>query len=305
MSGSKGGSRPESDSSDDIAARISASIGSVQGSVTNPAGAARSKTSDSLKNPRPVVVKSLRTLSHAKPALLEDDDADTDKLMQTEPNEPGSLKPDLLWVLTAFFVLLLLAGSFVAFMMITSVKPGDIKPVSRFASPSASPSSDDILKGNGTMQIGDGHIPSPTPSPSPSEEAVATPMPAPIAIAPSAETSMAPPALPPAASLAPPPVKAMVTPPPLKPPSLPSKAPAKPPVDNTPAFRVVVGPFDSKDDADSASSELSDIGKTLKVEQDQGKFWLSVGDAYPSQDQALSLGEQLIQRGKQVTIKKK
>lgn len=305
MSGSKGGSRPDSESSDDIAARISASIGSAQGAASKPAGAARSKTSDSLKNPRPVVVKSLRTLSNPKPAPFEDDDADTDRLIQTEPQEPGSLKPDLLWVLTAFFVLILLAGSFVAFMMITSVKPGDIKPVSRFASPSASPSTDNILKGNGTMQIGDGHIPSPTPSPSPSEEAIATPIPVPVAIAPSAETSVAPPPLAPAAALAPPPLKPMVTPPPLKPPSLPSKAPIKPPVDNTPAYQVVVGPFDSKDDADSASSELSDIGKTLKVQQDQGKFWLSVGDSYPSQDQALSLGEQLIQRGKQVTIKKK
>ena len=154
MKGSKGGS--DVDPTDDFAARIGASIS---------AGHARqNQAGDALKQPRPVV-RQLKTLSPQSGQPAHDDELSEDDSLEKlpAPLEANSVRPDLLWVLTAFVVLILLAGSFIAFMMVTSVKPDEVKVSTRFASSSPSPS-DGALSDGQTWMIGDGHLPSPSPS---------------------------------------------------------------------------------------------------------------------------------------------
>lgn len=293
MKGSKGGS--DVDPTDDFAARIGASIS---------AGHARqNQAGDALKQPRPVV-RQLKTLSpqSGQPAAHDDELSEDDSLEKLPaPLEANSVRPDLLWVLTAFVVLILLAGSFIAFMMVTSVKPDEVKVSTRFASSSPSPS-DGALSDGQTWMIGDGHLPSPSPSPEATPAATPTPVPTPEATAtPVPQAVLTPPPVP-AASLAPPPIKPALTPPPIKPPTLASKAPVKPP--ETGGYQVIVGPYDNRGDADASSADLGDLGKNLKVEQEKDKYFVLVGDVFSSQDQALGLAEQVVQRGKQVTVKK-
>ena len=112
----------------------------------------------------------------------------------------------------------------------------------------------------------------------------------------------------PAATLPPPGPAVRVTPPPIKavtPPRLNAATPKPPPVAEASDFLVLAGPYDSRTDAEAGSGALSDLGQSVKINEDKGKFWLQLGNAFSVQDEALAVAEQVVQRGHQVIVKKK
>ena len=312
QSGSKRGPQGDaqgkgSESHEDIAARISASIGAA--ASARPASDASPAVRE-LKKPRPVTVANQHARSLMRSASGEDDLAD-DLLPQpldgTELDDTGE-RPDLFLPIVGIFALLVLAGSFISFLLLGQVATRDVGRPNR---PSPSPSLQSDLSGQGVYIVEYGGMPTPSPSleptPSPSGVPAQGPSANDLVGMPMSEESLAPPPLLPAATLAPP-ARNVLTPPPLKPRAvIPSKPPsAKPSADNTPAaYQVLAGPFDSHSEAEGSSSELADLGKAVKIQEDKGKFWLLLGDPASSQEDALALAEQVVQRGKQVIVKKK
>lgn len=279
------GSQPVDDSKSSIGAQIGASI--------------QASTPASIQ-----VKKKLAPIRHEpigpaqKPPLPnEEDDLDESKLPQAlEPIEPLASK-DLFWPLTGILALLLLTGSFLFFLMISRTPTRELD---RRSSPS--PSLEVDLSHQGAYIVEYGGMPSPSPSPEPSPSATA------VLSLPQASSSPESLELPPlpVASLAP-----SIRPPVLPPPALPPKisppklaATPKPVASAASAFQVMAGPYSSHQEAESGSSELSELGKAVKIREDGGKFWLLIGTPYAQQDEALSLAEQVVQKGQQVTVKK-
>lgn len=68
-------------------------------------------------------------------------------------------------------------------------------------------------------------------------------------------------------------------------------------------FKVQVGSFATRETAQKTASELSEMGYTAVVVEDNGRFQVQLG-AYQEQESALSLAEQVTQRGYAVVVKK-
>lgn len=64
-----------------------------------------------------------------------------------------------------------------------------------------------------------------------------------------------------------------------------------------------MGSFATRETAQKTASELSEMGYTAVVVEDNGRFQVQLG-AYQEQESALSLAEQVTQRGYAVVVKK-
>lgn len=298
-SGSQGS--PDRDKSS-FGARIGASIGAGNSSTPD----IQVKKTLAPIQARPVATSkkpaTKTTLGNRTSADL-DDDFDESKLPQAieGPGESGSGK-ELIWPITVGAGLVILTVSLLLFLSVSRF-PTQESPVVRISS-SPSASNERILEGQGTWVVSYGNVPEPSPSvsasPSPIEQiVVASPKPQPTQ-----DTTVLPP--PPIATIPPPARAPLMTPPPIKP-----QNQVTPPKLNTPSvkpaesdsYQVQAGPYDDRSAAEAGSADLSQLGKSVKVIEDKGKYFLNLGSP-SSQDEALALAEQAVQQGHQVTVKK-
>lgn len=306
MSGSKGS--PNGDDND-FGARIGASIGA--GNPVSKSPDIKVKQTLAPIQARPVAaskkpVNRNSNLAGNRPLGDDlDDDLDESKLPQRVEGPTDSAGgSDLLWPVTIGFVLIILTGSLLVFMSVSRF-PAEEETTLLRATPSASVSSENILAGKGTLVVPYGNGEEPSPSPSPSASAVAQSTPLPQQALPTQNPVVLQPPQPLATS--PPISRPVVTPPPVQrqtqilPPKLPA-ASAKPV--ETDNFQVQAGPYDDRSAAEAGSTELSQLGKAVKIIEDNGKFWLNVG-SQSTQEEALALAEQAVQQGHQVTVKKR
>lgn len=290
MSGSKPGSRPGArptdDSDNDLAARIGASL-----APDRPA--------------RPIAARPVgKPINHlARPSSAESEIDETQLPEALEETEAAAPPRDLFWPVLGVISMLALTGSFLMFMVISRVPETRENPLVR-ASATASP--EVSFEGQGTRMIGDykfeTETPSPSPSATPTQTAITRTEVEPV------EASVAPPPILPAATLPPPGPAVRLTPPPIRavtPPSIkPPPAKTPPPVESS-DYLVLAGPYDNRADAEAGSSVLGELGQAVKINENDGKFWLQVGSSFAQQDEALALAEQVIQRGHQAMVKKK
>lgn len=304
MSGSKGS--PNGDDND-FGARIGASIGA--GNPVSKSPDIKVKQTLAPIQARPVAtnkkpVNRNSNLASNRPLGDDlDDDLDESKLPQRVEGPTDSAGgSDLLWPVTIGFVLIILTGSLLVFLSVSRYPDEEITVR---ATPDPSVSSENIFENQGTLTLGDGKGPEPSPSPSPSASVIAQSTPLPQQALPTQNPVLLQPPQPLATS--PPISRPVVTPPPVQrqtqilPPKLPA-ATAKPV--ETDNFQVQAGPYDDRSAAEAGSSELSQLGKAVKIIEDNGKFWLNVG-SQSTQEEALALAEQAVQQGHQVTVKKR
>lgn len=216
-------------------------------------------------------------------------------------------KSDPFWLIMVVIAIFSFITSYFIFYQLTgkvetkSIKTS--KPVVVSASPEDQPIEETIVIGNGQ-----GGSPSPisesvTITPEPSGGVTAKPVSTPTAI-PSVVSSLQPSiiATPTAivATIAPtaiPTTIKTVAP-------LPSKAPISvpPPPNKTAYFKVRVGSFDSRGDAEKKAKDLESLGyETAVIDEPEGSY-VQVG-SFKDQEKALSLAEEVSQKGFSVIIR--
>lgn len=219
-------------------------------------------------------------------------------------------KNDPFWLIMAVIAIFSFITSYFIFYKLTgNVETKSIK-TSKPIVVSASPEDQPINEDDKTIVISNGQA---TPVPS-SESVVITPEPsggasdklissvAPTVI-PTAITTVAPTIAPTATAIptvspttAPTPVKTIAP--------APSKAPVSvpPPPVKAASFKVRVGSFDSRGDAEKKSKDLESLGyETVVIDEPEGSY-VQVG-SFKEQEKALSLAEEISQKGFSVIIR--
>lgn len=199
-------------------------------------------------------------------------------------------KADPFWPIVIILSILAFTGSFWFFYMLTSKINTRNFPTTDTPKLMVTPSAETSLEG-ASMQVGNQQSTSQTPTASSQTLISAAPA---VSTAPatSAQTS----SLPSAAASA---VLATSTP----------RATPSPLAMTTPAtgarslFRVQVGSYTSRDEAQQIASQLADKSYPATVIEEAGRFRVQIG-AYDSQESALALAEEVTNQGYEVVVRK-
>ena len=199
-----------------------------------------------------------------------------------------SKREDSFWPIVIILAIICFTASFWVFYMLTNnintktFNTSEVPTLMLTPSPSTAPS---------TIVIGEGQNPSPSETPSGSVSATPSP-----SRSPSKQPSKSPS---PSISATP------TATPTLKPTPSPSKTPVPKPTvaqKKDVTYRVQVGSFGSRDEAQKTANELADLGYSIVVVEEGGSYHVQLG-SYPNQERALSLAEEVTQKGYSVVVK--
>lgn len=197
-------------------------------------------------------------------------------------------REDSFWPIVIILAIICFTASFWVFYMLTNkintrtFNTSEVPTLMLTPTPSTFPS---------TIVIGEGQGGSPSPSVSPSKSPEQTP-------SKSSRPSPTPTPTPsPSVSVSPTP-----TPKPTPTPSLePTVSPSASKEQET-IYRVQVGTFTGKDEAQKVSNELTDLGYSVVVIEDGGTYHVQLG-SYQSQERAVALAEEVTQKGYSVVVR--
>ena len=189
-----------------------------------------------------------------------------------------SNREDSFWPIVIILAIICFTASFWVFYMLTNkintrtFNTSDVPTLMITPSSTSFPSTIVIGNGQGTPSPSGspskspepGQSKSPTPSPTPTPKPTRTPTPTPS----------------------------------LKPTPSPSTSQKEPET----IYRVQVGTFTGKDEAQKVSNELTDLGYSVMIIEDGGTYHVQLG-SYQSQERAVSLAEEVTQRGYSVVVR--
>ncbi len=209
-------------------------------------------------------------------------------------------KSDPFWPIVIILVILAFTGSFWFFYMLTSKINTQSFPTTDTPKIMITPTPEVTLDGEGSLLVGE-NTPLPTPTPE------ATPTPESTALA---QATAPPPPKPtpeptevptPASTPTPVPTRAPATPAPAK-----TSAPvvtAAPVQSSESVYKVQVGSYTSREEADAAAIRLGEKGYKASAVERNGKFTLQLG-LFKAQESALNLAEEVTQQGYEVVVRK-
>jgi cell division protein FtsN len=218
--------------------------------------------------------------------------------LKPKPEPKRKRKNDPFWPIVIILSILAFTGSFWFFYMLTSKINTKEFETTETPKLMVTPIPSDDLLSSPAIMLGDGNLPSPTPTP----EASLVPSQAPAVVSATPEATPIPEETPAAVStpatiptplptLTPRPAVSAVLPPTTR------------PAQTKPSFRVQVGSFATRENAQKTASELTDLGYSATVTEDAGRFQIQLG-TYQDQEGALALAEEVTQRGYAVVVRK-
>lgn len=218
--------------------------------------------------------------------------------LKPKPEPKRKRKNDPFWPIVIILSILAFTGSFWFFYMLTSKINTKEFETTETPKLMVTPTPSDDLLSSPAIMLGDGNLPSPTPSP----EVSVSPTQAPALVTATPEATPTPESTPMAVS-----TPAVVpTPLPTLTPRPAATAIAPPTTRQTQtksSFRVQVGSFATRENAQKTASELTDLGYSATVTEDGGRFQIQLG-TYQDQEGALALAEEVTQRGYAVVVRK-
>ena len=206
-------------------------------------------------------------------------------------------KTDPFWPIVIILSILAFTGSFWFFYMLTSKINTRTFPTTDTPKLMITPTPDVNLDGD-TYMVGDNTRLEETPAPQNSDELIAVATTAP-STTPNTTASTAIEASPESTP------RPTPTPLPSRTPK-PSPTPrptATPSAIEKSAFRVQVGAYGNRSDAEKASGKLSEKGYSTLITEENGRFRIQLG-VFDSQESALSLAEEITQQGYEVVVRK-